>query len=197
MRRRWKHKLSSRVYYQATDHWPLPCSPLVVLSKPHPQPGEGNHIPRRDGEIRGYFPSASVVDKSSAKKEDVTSEESDSELSRFVLNKCTEVLDPTTNSSIVGVYRKAVSDPAERDEVEDADRPISRGSSIERNSNRTSKLGNPDYLSHRFSGASGMECKIYLGWMAPCELVGTVLHVTRCRSPRFRDTVYVQQPEAP
>jgi len=67
-----------------------------------------------------------VVDKSSAKKGGITSEESDSELSLFVLNKCAEVLGPTTNSGIVGVSRKAVSDPAKRDEVEDADLPISR-----------------------------------------------------------------------
>ena len=98
----------------------------MVLSRLHLKLGEGDHIPRCDDVIRGYFSSANVVDKSSAKKEGVTSEESDSELSRFVLNKCAEVLDPTMNSGIVGVSRKAVSDPAERDEVEDADRPIAR-----------------------------------------------------------------------
>jgi hypothetical protein len=36
-----------------------------------------------------------VVDKGSAKKEGVTSEEPDGEFSRFILNKRAEVLEPT------------------------------------------------------------------------------------------------------
>jgi hypothetical protein len=55
--------------------------------------GRRDHVPRCDGEIRRYFPSTNVADRSSAKKERVTSEESDSELSH--LKKCVEVLDPT------------------------------------------------------------------------------------------------------
>jgi len=98
----------------------------VVLSKPRLKLGEGNHIPRCDGEIRGYFPSANMMDKNSAKKEGVAGEESDGGLSRSVLDECAEVLDPTANSGIIGMSCKVVSDPAKQHEVEDADQPISR-----------------------------------------------------------------------
>ena len=55
---------------------------------------ERSSIPWRDGKILGHFSSANMVDKSSAKKEGVASEESDGELSRSILNKRAEVLDP-------------------------------------------------------------------------------------------------------
>ena len=55
--------------------------------------GERNRIPRRGGEIRGHFPSASAVDKRT-EKEGVTSGESDSEFPPFILNKCAEMLNP-------------------------------------------------------------------------------------------------------
>ena len=57
--------------------------------------GKRSSIPRRDGEIGGHLPSANAMDESTAKKEGVTSEQSDSESSWFILNECAEVLDPT------------------------------------------------------------------------------------------------------
>ena len=114
------------------------------------------------------------MDKSSAKKEGVTSEELDSELSRFILNKCAEVLDPTMNSGIVGVSRKAVSDPPERDEVEDADRPISRVVHQLKeipiaHQNLAVPAISPIGLHN---GASGMKCETYL---ASCEAHGNCI----------------------
>ena len=56
---------------------------------------ERNCFPRGDGEIRGYFTIANMMDKSTAKEEGVASEESEGELSRLISNECAEVLDPS------------------------------------------------------------------------------------------------------
>ena len=56
---------------------------------------ERSGIPRCNGKVRGYFSGASAVHQGSTKKEGVTGEESDDKLSRFILNECAKVLDPT------------------------------------------------------------------------------------------------------
>ena len=54
-------------------------------------------IPQRGSKARGHFSGANVVDQSPAKKDDVAGEESNGKFSRFILDKCAEVLDPTGN----------------------------------------------------------------------------------------------------